>query len=306
MGRILREITALHPDITALAIELSHGEAEAEAAASASVALVAEVRAACALASLPPEIGPSLRRAFEQTFADPVGGESSTALQLCVQRHTDAGYSDPHGAVLAVHGLDLLTENEWATNAIEDLEAGRLPRHRVYAPIYRSRRIAFRNGLRTFLAILISAILLSFGGWPFAAEAVAMVGIMAAISTTTPNPSSFATDALIAIPFAALLAGATEFLILDGVDQFPLLTIGMAPSVIVPVLLMTKPKPRLASIAYLVLVFVPVMLSPTNRRTIALKRTCSSVSWWSCPWCCFPSSFGPSCRFPTRLCGTGS
>jgi hypothetical protein len=37
-------------------------------------------------------------------------------------------------------------------------------------------------------------------------------------------------SAVVAIPIAAPLTGVTEFLILDGVDQFPLLAIGMAPS----------------------------------------------------------------------------
>jgi hypothetical protein len=66
------------------------------------------------------------------------------------------------------------------------------------------------------------------------------------------------------MPIAALLAGVTEFLILDGVDQFPLLAIGMAPSVLAAALLLTIPNLRLASIAFLVLVFFPVILSPTN------------------------------------------
>ena len=66
------------------------------------------------------------------------------------------------------------------------------------------------------------------------------------------------------MPIAALLAGVTEFLILDGVDQFPLLAIGMAPSVLAAALLFTIPNPRLAGIGFLVLVFFPVMLSPTN------------------------------------------
>jgi uncharacterized membrane protein YccC len=56
----------------------------------------------------------------------------------------------------------------------------------------------------------------------------------------------------------------TEFLILDGHDQFPLLAIGMAPSVIAAALLYTMPKPRLASIGFFLLVFFPVLLSPTN------------------------------------------
>src|SRR6202041_1995523 len=79
-----------------------------------------------------------------------------------------------------------------------------------------------------------------------------------------PNPQAFIPAAVIAIAIAALLAGVTEFLILDGVDQFPLLAIGMAPSVLAAALLFTMPNPRLASIGFLVLVFFPVILSPTN------------------------------------------
>ena len=121
-----------------------------------------------------------------------------------------------------------------------------------------------RNGLRAFLAVLISAILFSLGGWPFASLGVALVGVTIALSANTPNPRTFAAAAVIAMPIAALLAGVTEFLILDGVDQFPLLAIGMAPTVLAAALLFTIPNPRLAPIGFLVLVFFPVMLSPTN------------------------------------------
>jgi uncharacterized membrane protein YccC len=122
--------------------------------------------------------------------------------------------------------------------------------------------LAVRNGLRAFLAVLIAAIVFSLGGWPFASLAVALVGLTIAFSANTPNPQAFAASAVIAIPIAALLAGMTEFVILDGVDQFPLLAIGMAPGVVAAALLLTIP--RLASTAFLVLVFFPVILSPAN------------------------------------------
>ena len=70
---------------------------------------------------------------------------------------------------------------------------------------------------------MISAVLFSLGGWPLAAQGVALVGVTIALSANTPNPGTFAAAAVIAMPIAALLAGVTEFLILDGVDQFPLL-----------------------------------------------------------------------------------
>ena len=262
-ANLLREITALHPDITALASESSGGWARGAAARSAAVALVAEVSAAGALASLPATTLPSLRKALGEALADGLG-EESRALQLCLQRHTDVTYADPHNALFARHARGLLIENRRAQDAIEDLQAGRHPSRRIHAPIYRSRRAAARNGLRAFLVVLISGILFSLGGWPLASLGVALVGVLIALSANTPNPHAFAASAVIAIPIAALLAGVTEFLILDGVDQFPLLAIGMAPSVLAAALVSTIPDPRLASIASLVRFFFVVILSPAN------------------------------------------
>jgi uncharacterized membrane protein YccC len=262
-ANLLREITALHPDITAVVAESSGGGARGAAARSAAVALVAEVSAAGALASLPAGTSPSLRRALAEALADAVG-EESHALRLRLQQHAEADAAELHDALFARHALDLAIENRRAQDAIEDLEVGRRPPRRIHPPIYRSRRAAVRNGLRAFLAVVIAAILFSLGGWPFASQGVALVGVIIALSANTPNPSAFATGAVIAMPIAALLAGVTEFLILDGVDQFPLLAIGMAPVVLAAALLFTIPNPRLAPIAFLVLVFFPVILSPAN------------------------------------------
>jgi uncharacterized membrane protein YccC len=263
-ANLLGEITALHPDITALFAESSSGGVGSAAAASAAVALVAEVRAASALASLPAGILPSLRGALGQALTDSSGGEAHRALQLRLRRYLNVCGADPYQALLASHGLDLLIENRRAQSAIEDLRAGRRPRRTVHAPIYRSHRAAVRNGLRAFLAVLICAILLSLGGWSLAAQGLAMVGLMVALSTRIPDPRGFATNTLIAASIAAVLAGVTEFLILDGVDQFPLLAIGVAPSIVAAALLLTMPNPRVASTAFLVLCFFPLHLSPTN------------------------------------------
>jgi uncharacterized membrane protein YccC len=262
-ANLLREITALRPDISALAAESSGGGARAAAARSAAVALVAEVSAAGALASLPANTLPSLRSALGEALANGLREESG-ALQLRLQQLGDVGYADPHDALFTRHALDLLIENRRAQDAIEDLQAGRHPPRRIQAPIYRSRRAAARSGLRACLAVLISAILFSFGGWPFASLGVALVGLTIAFSANTPNPRAFAASIVIAMPIAALLAGVTEFLILDGVDQFPLLAIGMAPSVIAAALLLTVPNPKLHTTAFLVLVFFAVILAPTN------------------------------------------
>lgn len=262
-ANLLREITALHPDITALAFEASDRGARGAAARSAAVALVAAVSAASALASLPATTLPFLRKALGESLACEVGEESRT-LQLRLQRQADVIYADPHDALFARCALGLLIEDRRAQDGIEDLQAGRHPSRLIHAPIYRSRRAAMRNGLRAFLVVLLSSVLFSLGGWPFASQAVNWVGVFIAFSAINPNPAAFAASAVIAMPIAGLLAGVTEFLILDGVDVFPLLAIGMAPGVLSAALLSTSANQRLASIGLLVLVFFVGILSPTN------------------------------------------
>src|SRR5262249_41234505 len=248
---------------SALVIESSAGWARGAAGRTAAAALVAEGSAAGALASLPAGAPPSLRAALAKAPAD-MNEEQSRALRLQIQERMQAVDADARESLFACHALDLLTEEQRAQEAIEDLEADRRPPCHVRTPIYRSRRAAARNSLRAFLAVTISAILLSLGGWPFASQGLALVGVTMALSATQPSPRAFPAAALIAMPIAAPLAGLTEVLILDGHDQFPLLAIGMAPSVIAAALLFTMPKPRLASIGFFLLVFFPALLSPTN------------------------------------------
>src|SRR6202171_1810801 len=137
-AKLLHEITALHPDITALVAESSSGWAGADAARGAAVALVAEVSAARALASLPADTLPALRRALGEALADGLGNENR-ALQLRLQQHGAVGYADPHDALFARHALDLLIENRRGEDGIEDLEAGWLPGTPSQTPNYHPR-----------------------------------------------------------------------------------------------------------------------------------------------------------------------
>jgi len=258
-ANLLREITVLHPDITALAADSTNGEARGAAARSAVVALVAEVSAANALASLGATTSPSV---FE-CLADDLDWESP-AFQICLEHQSRDAHANPHDALFARHALDFLAEKRRVQIGIEDLKAGRRPSRLVHTPIYRSRRAALRNGLRAFLAVLVSAALFSLGGWPLASLGVGFIGLTVGLSAIAPTPRDFAASNIIAIPLSVLLAGATKFLILDGVDQFPLLAIGMAPVVVAAALVLTLPKPRLSSIAFLILIFFPLVLSPTN------------------------------------------
>jgi uncharacterized membrane protein YccC len=262
-ANLLREITALHPDITALVIESSAGWARGAAARTAAVALVAEVGAVGALASLSSATLPSLRSALARALAG-MPGEDGGALRLHLQQRMQAEDANPQDALFACNALDLLSEDQRAQKAIEDLEADRRPPCHVRTPIYRSRRAAALHALRAFLAVLIAAILFTLGDWPFASFGLALVGTFVALSAVAPSPRMFVASAVVAIPIAALLAGVTQFLILDGVDQFPLLAIGMAPTVLGAALVFTLPNARISSIGFLVLVYFPILLSPAN------------------------------------------
>jgi uncharacterized membrane protein YccC len=260
---LLREITALHPDISTLVIESSAGWARGAAGRTAAVALVAEVSATNAIASLPAATLLSLRGALARALAN-APAEDSRELRLRLQQRMQARDAETNDVLFAFHAVDLLTEDQRAREAIADLEADRRPPCHVQAPIYRSRRAAARNGLRAFLAVLISAVLFVLGGWPLASQGLAFTGVLVAFSALRPSPRMFVAAAVVAMPIAVLLAGVTEFLILDGVDQFPLLAIGMAPSVLGAALLFTLPNATISSIGFLVLVYFPIFLSPAN------------------------------------------
>ena len=173
-ANLMREITALRPDIEALGAESSDGLARRAAARSAAVALVSEVSAVGALASLPATTLSSLRRELGHALADGLG-EQIPALRLRLQ-HAEVDSLEPQGAVFVRYALELLVENWKAKDAMEALRAGRHPAHCINAPIYRSRRAAVRNGLRAFLAVLISAALFSLGGWPSASLVPTFLG----------------------------------------------------------------------------------------------------------------------------------
>jgi hypothetical protein len=63
---------------------------------------------------------------------------------------------------------------------------------------------------------------------------------------------------------AALLAGALEFLILDGVNEFALLALALAPFMIGATVLTTRPNRLLSGLGRINLIFVLAIFAPTN------------------------------------------
>jgi uncharacterized membrane protein YccC len=108
---------------------------------------------------------------------------------------------------------------------------------------------------------------LVYAGWPAASSALSLVGIMIGLGALTPNSRVTTALALIAAPIAGILAGVVEFVILDGVDDFPLLAIGLAPLVIGAALLVASPNRMLSALGRMSLIFAVSTFSPSNPQT---------------------------------------
>src|SRR5262249_31697565 len=136
--------------------------------------------------------------------------------------------------------------------------------HGPALPLFRAREAALRNALRLFLAILIASCSLSLLGWPSVSTVMLMFGAVIAISTNVPDPNKFARDALVAILLATAVSGITEFMILDGADSFPLLAIGLAPTIVGASLLAASGNPKIAPVGTLTLIFMPLIFLASN------------------------------------------
>jgi uncharacterized membrane protein YccC len=74
----------------------------------------------------------------------------------------------------------------------------------------------------------------------------------------------FTAIAVVATPIACLLAGILKYFVFNGVSEFPLLAIGLAPVVIGLALLIAHPNRMLSSLGRLTLVFTMAILAPSN------------------------------------------
>ena len=260
-ARVLKGITALHPEITALSGEtVIRGSTRGRAARGAAAALVNGIEAARTLVG---DRSADAAVAREKLVAVLAGdADTGPTHAIFLRRQADAG--TPAEALPARHAADILAQDSLARDGLVALDEGTEPARHVRLPVFRSWRAAARNGIRVFLAVSLGAIPFVLSGWPEASLAFALLGVTAALSATTPSPRAFAQGALIAMPLAAVTAGVVEFLVLDGADQFQLLALAMAPPVFVGVLLLSSPKPSLSGIGFLLLVFFPVLLAPAN------------------------------------------
>jgi uncharacterized membrane protein YccC len=232
---LLRDIVSLRPEVASLATESSSGTARSAAARSAMVNLVSELHLARALTVLPVHAGGQ-------------NGDPSHLMQIC---------RNWLSAELARKDDDVLGN-------LDALQAGRHPPRQWRAPLYRSRRIATESGVRAAVYFAFAALFFVVTGWPTTELCLSLVAVIIGLSSTAPDPRMFTKVAVVATPIACLLAGILKYFVFNGVSEFQLLAIGLAPVVIGLSLLISLPNRLLSSLGRLTLVFTLAILAPTN------------------------------------------
>jgi uncharacterized membrane protein YccC len=247
---LLADITALRPEIASLVMESASGSIRSAAARSTAVALVAQVHAARVLSAVVASTAPTLRT----TIATALDRQDAATLDLPTASSTPALWAL----------REVLQRDDEVRDGLAALRSGTPARLGWRTPLYRSQRTAAAEGIRAALCVALASIFFVLAGWSSASSALFLVTIIRGLGATTPNPQAFAINALIAAPIAAVLAGILEFLILDGVTEFPLLALALAPFMIGAVVAMRWPHPIVAALGRLNLIFIPDILAPSN------------------------------------------
>jgi uncharacterized membrane protein YccC len=237
---VLRDISALRPEIASLAAESSNGAARSAAARSAMVDLVSVLFLTRALAALP-------ATSTTGRFADRDVGASGL-IKMC----------------RAWLRSEIVRKNTDVRSSLDALRAGTDPIRQWRAPLYRSRRIAAESGVRAAIYFALAAILFVIAGWPNTEICLSLVAVIIGLGSTAPDPRGFTILAVITMPIACLLAGILKYFVFNGVSEFQLLAIGLAPVIIGLALPISLPNGTLSSLGRLTLVFTLVVLAPTN------------------------------------------
>jgi uncharacterized membrane protein YccC len=258
---LLRDIAALRPETASLATESASGSIRSAAANSTAVALAAQVYAARALNALPA----AADSAFRDRMAATLDRSSERLPTSAAERdNADPGAPAPLSAPLAWASRELLRRDAEVRDGLAAVNAGTRPRRAWRTPLYRSHRIAAAAGIRAAACLALPSLFFVLAGWPAASASLSLVAVVIALGATTPNPTGFTAIAFIGAPIASVLAGTLEFLILDGVTEFALLALALAPFMIGATVLLTRPNPLLSALGRLNLIFILAIFAPSN------------------------------------------
>lgn len=255
---LLRDTTSLRSDLASLATEPG-GLFRSAAAKSAAVALVAELQAARALSVL----RPTALSLPEWTTPAP-DRKSPEETTIGSQRDCESDSQDPMSLPVAWARRELLRRDDEVLEEVSALRSGVRPRHSWRTPLYRSQRVAIEAGARSAAALALASLFFVMTGWSATDVSLYIVAVVLGLGAITPNPRGFTVVALIGLPMGVALAGLLEFVLLDGVSDFPLLAIALAPFMIGLTVLMASPNPVLSALGRLNLIFVLAVFAPTN------------------------------------------
>ena len=259
---VLRDAALLRSELASLATESSSGPIRSGAARSTVVALVAEMQAARALNALPAGARLALREWTASALDRKSPEEPSISTSLL--RDCESDRQETMSAPVAWARGELLRRDDEVLEGLSALRSGARLRRAWRTPLYRSQRAAIEAGVRSAVCLALASLFFVMAGWSSTDLSLAIVAIVIGLGATNPNPRLFTSVALVAIPIAAVLAGLLEFLILDGVSDFPLLAIALAPFMIGATVLMSLPNRMLSALGRLNLIYILVIFSPSN------------------------------------------
>jgi uncharacterized membrane protein YccC len=257
---LLAEISSLHAETSSLAFESSSGPARSAAGQNVGAALVAQLHAARSLNVLPV----TADEATSEKILHVLERNESELPPPTVAWRVDS-QGEPGTAGSLVWTLkEVLRRDEQARQSLVALRTDGRPPWHWRGLIYRSHRAAAEGGVRAAIWVALSGLFLVYAGWPAANTSLALIGAFVGLGAITPNSRATTALALIAAPIAGVLSGVLEFVVLDGVDAFPLLAIGLAPLVIGAALLIASPNRVVSALGRFILIYAVIIISPAN------------------------------------------
>jgi uncharacterized membrane protein YccC len=271
---LIRTIAPMRADASAIAGELDDGHFRAAGARSCIAALyvmAASVRTAAAAATHlrnpSPAVAEALaicRRVADAPDLDALDRDDGRLRDL-----VDAAIRDGNRpldeVVVLQRALDFVCAATFAQDGIRAVADGHAPLRDASLPTHRDFPVALRGALRVALAFAATAATFVALGLPQASFALVQVAATAALSSVTPDPKKFANGVVIGMTLAATFAGIARFALLNGVQGFPMLAMVMAPVIFFGCFLTLNPKTF--GIGFIVIVFFPVLLGPSNPQT---------------------------------------
>ena len=271
---LIRTIAPMRADASAIAGELDDGRFRAAGARSCIAALyvmAAAIRAVAAAAACLRAPSPAVTEALAicRRVADAPDAEALDRDDERLRGLVDAAIRDgdrPLDEVVVLQrALDFVCAATFAQDGIRAVADGHVPLRDARLPTHRDFPVALRGAFRVALGFAVTAAAVGALGLPQASFALVQVAATATLSSVNPEPKKFANGVVIGMTLAATCAGIARFVFLNGVQGFPMLAIVMAPVIVLGCFLSLNP--RTFGIGFIVIVFFPVLLGPSNPQT---------------------------------------